>query len=94
MKILGQTILQNAAKRHANAAGAIVAWLAIVKSAKWSNFVQLRKDFPSADYVRPYTIFNIRGNAYRLIAVIDYAENMILVRNFITHAEYDKENWK
>ena len=94
MQVLGQIVLQKAARKHADAANAIAMWHASVTAARWSNLVELKADIPSADYVRPFTVFNIRGNAYRLIAVIDYLGQVVVVRDFLTHAEYDKEAWK
>jgi mRNA interferase HigB len=40
------------------------------------------------------TIFNIRGNRYRLIVAIKYEWSMVYVLRFLTHAEYDKDQWK
>lgn len=94
MQVLGQVVLQKAALKHADAANAIAVWRVSLTAAKWSNLVELKADIPSADYVRPFTIFNIRGNTYRLIAVVDYAEQIVVVRDFLTHAEYDKGAWK
>jgi mRNA-degrading endonuclease HigB of HigAB toxin-antitoxin module len=34
------------------------------------------------------------GNKYRLIVSIDYEAQLIYYKYFLTHAEYDKENWK
>jgi mRNA interferase HigB len=39
-------------------------------------------------------IFDIAGNNYRLIATIDYEAGQISIKAILTHAEYDKENWK
>ncbi|NJL81239.1 MAG: type II toxin-antitoxin system HigB family toxin [Richelia sp. RM2_1_2] len=36
----------------------------------------------------------IKGNKYRLIVSMDYAEEMIYIKYILTHAEYDKEYWK
>jgi mRNA interferase HigB len=69
-------------------------WKTIAMAAKWNNLAQLKADIPSADYVRPYTVFNVRGNKYRLIAVVDYEEQVIVVRDVVTHAAYSKGNWK
>ncbi len=40
----------------------IEAWLSVVRCAKWSSLVDLKRTFPDADYVKPYVIFNVRGN--------------------------------
>lgn len=63
-------------------------------AAQWSNLVELKAVFRSADYVPPFTVFDIRGNKYRLIAVVDFAEKIMVIRGFFTHREYDKGNWK
>ncbi len=94
MQVLGQVVLQRAARKHADAANAIATWRVSVTAARWSNIVELKADIPSADYVRPFTVFNIRGNAYRLITVVDYAEQIVVVRDFLTLAEYDRGAWK
>ncbi|MDJ0680742.1 MAG: type II toxin-antitoxin system HigB family toxin [Xenococcaceae cyanobacterium MO_167.B52] len=38
--------------------------------------------------------FNIKGNKYRLILDIDYEEQVAYFKYFLTHAEYDREQWK
>jgi mRNA-degrading endonuclease HigB of HigAB toxin-antitoxin module len=40
--------------------------------AKWRNLAQLKADFPSGDYVPPFTVFNVKGNRNRLITLIDH----------------------
>jgi mRNA interferase HigB len=94
MRVLGQATLQKAARKHADVANALAMWRTIATAAKWNNLAQLKTDFPSADYVRPYTVFNVRGNRYRLIAVIDYEEQVIVVHDVVTHATYSKGTWK
>ena len=53
-----------------------------------------KADFPSADYVSPFTVFNVKGNKYRLITLVDYTECIIVVRDVLTHAIYSKGKWK
>jgi len=40
------------------------------------------------------TIFNIKGNAYRLITEINYKTGKIFIRHVLTHAAYRKGGWK
>ena len=47
-----------------------------------------------ADLVGDKTVFNIRGNRYRLITKIDYSRGTVEVREILTDAEYDKGEWK
>ena len=53
-----------------------------------------RGGYPHADQVGKFTVFNIGGNKYRLIAVIHYNRGKVFVRHVLTHAEYDEGNWK
>jgi mRNA interferase HigB len=54
----------------------------------------VRKTYAHADFVEPYTVFNIKGNTYRLITVISYRYQRIFIKYVLTHAEYDKDKWK
>ena len=60
----------------------------------FKHFNELRQIFGSADYVKPYAVFNIAGNKYRLIAVVNYSIATVLVEKIMTHAEYDKGKWR
>ena len=40
------------------------------------------------------TVFNIRGNKYRLIARIRYDYALVNVRAVLTHKEYSSGRWK
>lgn len=47
--------------------------------------------FNSVDYVgNDRYVFNIRGNNYRLVAMIFFNKRTVFVRFIGTHAEYDK----
>lgn len=65
-----------------------------MKSKDFGSLVELRKTFGSADYVRPHTVFDIGGNKYRLIAVIDYGLGLVSIVDILTHAEYDRGRWR
>jgi mRNA interferase HigB len=40
------------------------------------------------------TVFNAKGNEYRLLTSIDYDAGIIEALDILTHAEYDKDMWK
>ena len=79
---------------HPNSESSLSAWYKIARKAKWQNIVEVRQDYPHADLVERYVIFNIAGNNYRLIAEIHFESQLVLIRHILTHAEYDKEKWK
>ncbi|MFN6538880.1 MAG: type II toxin-antitoxin system HigB family toxin [Nostoc sp. EkiNYC01] len=81
-------------EKHSTARDSLLLWYDRISKSSVENFAQLRQLFPSADVVKNFTVFNIGGNNYRLITYIDYQAQMIFIRAVLTHADYDKENWK
>ena len=79
---------------HSDSKTGLIIWNKFVSCSQWQNFVELRKTFPSADQVGNFTVFNISGNKYRLIALVDYKYQKVFIRYILTHSEYDKGNWK
>ena len=94
MHVISRKKLKEAATRHRDIEGPLDSWFHIAKKASWKNLTDVRKTFSSADSVNKWTIFNIKGNQYRLIAEINYTFSRIYVRHVLTHAEYDREGWK
>ncbi len=68
------------------------AWYRVVKNASFANFNDVRRTFNSADYVAPYTVFDVGGNNFRVIAAIHYNGQRLYIRFVFTHAEYDDWN--
>ena len=69
-------------------------WYRLAKSATWKNLMEVRQLFPTADPVGESTVFNSKGNAYRLITEINYKTGKIFIRQVLTHADYSKGGWK
>jgi len=99
MRIIKPPRLLELARRHPKSAPSLLHWLSVAKRAQWRNLAATRADFPHADEVRvsnhrPATIFNISGNAFRLITAIHYNTGKIFILDLLTHADYDKNTWK
>ena len=93
VKIRGAEILNDCCERHADVRTALIKWIQFVSRASWKNHSELKRDFPSADYVGgDRYVFNIRGNRYRLICVAVFFAGRLDIRFIGTHAEYDKIN--
>lgn len=84
----------DASAKHADASVPLDAWYRIAKKAGWKNITDVRKTFSSADAAGTCTVFNIKGNRYRLITWINYETQKIFIKHVLTHAEYSKEDWK
>ena len=95
MKILNRALLDKFVDKHADTESALQHWIDIVDEAEWKSHLELKMDFPTADYVgNERYVFNIRGNNYRLVAVITFISGSLMIRFIGTHAEYNKINCK
>ena len=94
MHVISRKKLKEAATRHGDLEAPLDAWFRIAKRASWKNLVDVRKTFSNADDVGKWTVFNIKGNQYRLIVEMNYRFGRIYIRHVLTHAEYDRGSWK
>jgi len=94
MHVITRSRLTEFWKKHPESKTSMLLWYKLTVIANWQNFVELREVFPSADRVGNFTVFNIGGNKYRLIALVDYIYQKIFIRNILTHPDYDRDNWK
>jgi len=86
--------LRDFAVRHRDAAEPLAVWYALMSKAEFGSFAELRRVFGSVDKVGRFTVFDIGGNKYRLIAAIHYNRRKVYIRHVLTHAEYDRNKWK
>ena len=67
------------------------AWRAIVEAADWKTPADVKRAHPKASILKGgRVIFNIKANDYRLIALVQYVEGILMIRFFGSHDEYDK----
>ncbi|SEP59621.1 type II toxin-antitoxin system HigB family toxin [Epilithonimonas lactis] len=66
-------------------------WYKKTQNCEWKSFSDIKETFNSADYVgNNRFVFNIKGNNYRLIAIIIFASQKVYIRFICTHKDYDK----
>ena len=94
MHLIAITRLREAAAKFPDVATQIEDWNEIVEAATWQNLIEVQQTYTFAEAVGNFTVFNIKGNRYRLIVSINYLRQIIYFKYFLTHAEYDKDNWK
>jgi len=91
--ITRRKLLEVSAKRP-ELAGPLDIWFRLAKRAQWKSLEDVRNDFPATDGVGKFTIFNIKGNHFRLIAEVNYRSGRVFIRHVLSHAEYSKGTWK
>lgn len=92
--LLGARSLKEASLRYGDLEAPLDVWFRIAQRASWQSLTDVRKTFANADAVNQWTVFNIKGNRYRLITEINYRFQRVYIRHVLTHAEYDREGWK
>jgi mRNA interferase HigB len=90
MRLFSLKVLKEFCTRRPEAVSGVQQWAQRMYSINPLNFNELRAVFGSVDYVAPFTIFNIGGNKFRLITVVNYSSDSVFIRWMLTHAEYDK----
>jgi mRNA interferase HigB len=80
---------------HPDAEHPLCRWYEIACDAEWASFDEVRAVFGRrVDRVGDLFVFDIGGNKYRLIAAIHFNRGKVFVRYVLTHAEYDRGDWK
>lgn len=94
MHLISFRNLRNDAAKYPDVKNQIDSWYATLNKAEWQNLEDVRKIYRDAEAVGNFTVFNIKGNEYRLIVGINYENQTVFYKYFLTHAEYDKDKWK
>jgi len=92
--VISKKRLVEAGEKFPDALAPLMRWYRVVKAARWRDVHEARADFPHADPVGGFTVFNIKKNEYRLITVVHCNRLKVYVRAVLTHNEYDKGRWK
>ena len=94
MRVISRPAILRFAQKHPDARVPLMNWYRITRRADWDSLVDVRKDFAHADVVGRRTVFNIHGNAYRLIARVNYRSKRVFILYILTHREYSKGGWQ
>ena len=99
VELVNVTAIERFVARHPDAAKWLANWIDVTEASSWQNIHDVHRQFPSADGVRlksrvVVTVFNVKGNQYRLLTIINYSVQRIVIFDVLTHAEYDKQKWK
>jgi len=99
MRIIKVSRIQEFARLHPRAKPSLTEWLAKALATRWGDFNELRGTFPKADHVKvasgkTVVVFNVGGNNFRMIGGVHFNTGFVFILRFMTHAEYDKDQWK
>jgi len=62
-----------------------------VERAIWNTPADIKAVYQNVSFVaNNRVVFNIKGNRYRLVAVVGYRHGVVYIRFVGTHEEYDR----
>jgi len=77
--------------RYSDVKKQMAAWYNFCARAKWSTPHALKADLRNASILKNNrVVFNLCGNKYRIVVLMDYARHGMLIRFVGTHKEYDE----
>ena len=95
MRVIAKRRLREFWERHPAARGPLLAWFREVEREDWDTPAAVKAKYGSASIVGgDRVVFNVKGNAFRLVVRINYAYRVVYVRFIGTHAEYGAVNVK
>jgi mRNA interferase HigB len=99
MRLITWKRLEQWSTQYPDAGAWLSNWAATVQQATWAHLPDVRQAYPHADEVlvksgKPVTVFNVKGNRYRLITAIHYNTGTVFAMRLMTHADYSKDRWK
>ena len=94
LRVYGESTVAKFARKHPAARRPLQRFLEIVRDSDWPHFTALKQSFAAADYALSTgtLIFSIGGNKYRLIARVDFGEQVLYIESVLTHGDYNREN--
>ena len=90
MHVIKKKTLDAYAAQYPDAAEPLRSWRKLMERQDFRDLIAMRAVWPTADFVDPYTIFNIKGNHYRLLTIVHYRYKRVYIKGFFTHAAYDR----
>jgi mRNA interferase HigB len=70
---------------------AMDVWFDGVREARWSSTADIKRNYGTASVLTAErVVFNIKGNAYRLIVAVDFEKAIVWIKWIGTHKHYDQ----
>lgn len=99
MRIITNRSITECWKKYSDAKPSLAVWEERIYEATCKNHQELKRIFPNADYIsnpnfKHLTVFNIKGNEYRLAVDIFFNTGHVFVKWFGKHSDYEAINFK
>lgn len=95
MRIFTEQAMKEFTERNPSSKTALQVWCKVVRKSEWRSLSDIKDTFNSVDYVgNQRFVFNIKGDEYRLVAVVKFSIGFVYIRFIGTHNDYDKIDCK
>jgi len=86
VRLFGRDLIRAFARKHPDSRPSLRTWVQVIEANNFRHFVELKEAFRS--------VFNIAGDKYRLIYIVEYQLQTVSVEDVLTHEEYEKQRWR
>lgn len=98
MRIITRRAITQSWKKYPEAKHSLAVWEERILVANYKNHEELKKVFRDADYIpnenfKHLTVFNVKGNDFRLAVDIFFNTGHVYVKWFGKHTVYDRINF-
>ncbi len=95
MHVISYKCIREFIKDHPDSSVKLGRWYKWMKKGKYNNLNDIKRKFSGMDYIgNDRYVFNIGGNKYRLVAMINFKAHRTYIRYIGTHANYNKIDCK
>ncbi len=94
MRIISEKAITEFWEIYPESESSMKDWISKIRDADWQTFSDIKQTFNTADNYKRCVVFNVGGNNYRVIGIVEYQKHLVFIRAILTHKEYDKDKWK
>lgn len=90
-RIFAKSTLREFWEKHPDSEQYLKSWFETAMNSEWRTPSDVKKTYANVSILKDSRmVFNIKGNAYRLITKFNFEKQWIFIRFVGTHKEYDK----
>jgi mRNA interferase HigB len=90
-RIFAKSTLRTFWESHPDSEQYLKTWFDAAMNSGWKSPNEVKQTYASASILKDgRVVFNIKGNAYRLVVKLNFEKQWILIRFIGTHEEYNK----
>ncbi len=91
MRIISRRRLVEFWESHSTAEQPLRAWYAEAKNSIWKTPAEVNATYRNVSILPDdRLVFNIKGNTYQLVVMLDYSQEKMIIRFVGNHSEYDR----